>query len=89
VSLTPNIFNKFAALLDRLEDGGFWYRLEHSRSDALMVVITVPGEIWEVELFEDGHIEFERFVSTGDIGGEDIFEHALQERENARREASG
>jgi hypothetical protein len=33
--------------------------------DALMVTVAVPGEWWEIEFFDDGHIEHERFVSRG------------------------
>ncbi len=30
-----------------------------------MVILAVPGERWEVEFFQDGTVEIERFVSTG------------------------
>ncbi len=30
-----------------------------------MVRVSVPGEIWELETFEDGTIELERFLSQG------------------------
>ena len=30
-----------------------------------MVIVDIPGERWEVECFEDGEIEVERFVSAG------------------------
>jgi hypothetical protein len=33
--------------------------------DALMVTVAVPGERWEIEFFDDGRIEHERFVSQG------------------------
>jgi hypothetical protein len=32
-----------------------------------MLQLTVPGERWEAEFFEDGTIEVERFVSTGRV----------------------
>jgi len=32
-----------------------------------LVEISVPGEKWEVEFFEDEHIEVERFISTGGL----------------------
>jgi len=30
-----------------------------------MISVALPGERWEIEFFEDGHIELERFVSQG------------------------
>ena len=35
------------------------------RPEALMVSIAIPGERWEVEFFDDGHAELERFGSQG------------------------
>jgi hypothetical protein len=55
---------KVLAFLDQLEQARIAYSLKHVR-DTLMVVITIPGERWEVEFFEDGEIEIERFISTG------------------------
>ena len=37
-----------------------------------MVLVTVPGERWEVEFLADGSVEVERFISDGEIYGEDI-----------------
>lgn len=59
-----NALSKVLAFLAELEAQHIWYRLEHVR-DSIMVVISVPGERWEVEFFEDGQIEIERFHSTG------------------------
>jgi hypothetical protein len=38
-----------------------------------MVNVAVAGERWEVEFFEDGSVEVERFVSSGGINGEEVF----------------
>jgi hypothetical protein len=32
-----------------------------------MVEIAVPGKRWEVEFMDDGTIEIEKFISTGQI----------------------
>lgn len=55
--------------LRRLDASRTSYRLDRVR-DALMVVVFVPGERWEVEFFPDGSIEVERFRSNGEIGSE-------------------
>jgi hypothetical protein len=33
--------------------------------DSLMLMVAVPGERWELEFFDDGHIELERFARQG------------------------
>ena len=56
-------FRKLLAFLDRLEHDKVWYRLEHVRN-SIMVTISVPGERWEIEFFEDGTLEVELFPRT-------------------------
>lgn len=53
--------------LCKLERHKIAYRLEHNRAEALMVLIAVPGERWEVEFFEDGLIEIERFGGSAGV----------------------
>jgi hypothetical protein len=49
-------------------------RIHHSitsiRDDAIMIDAAVPGERWEIEVFEDGHVEIERYRSDGEIADE-------------------
>jgi hypothetical protein len=71
-------FQKLLDFLARLEDEGLWFRLTHSRSETICVFIDVPGEQWEVEFFADGHIEFERFRSSGDIEDEIVLEKFMK-----------
>ena len=59
-------FVKLLEFLDRLETAKIHYRLEHVR-ESIMVMADVPGERWEIEFFEDGHVEVERFRSLGGI----------------------
>lgn len=79
---TQHALSKLLAFLDRLEQANIAYGLKHVR-DTIMVVISVPGERWEVEFFEDGEIEIERFVSTGvtdiDEGSLEHLIHAYNE----------
>src|SRR5438093_1399330 len=62
-----NPFSKMLSFLRKLEEAKIAYDLRHSRDDAVMIRINVPGERWEVEFLEDGEIEVERFSSPGDI----------------------
>lgn len=61
---TQNALGSLLAFVRQLEEAGISYRL-HTVRDAVMVVVDVPGERWEVEFFEDGEVEVERFVSQG------------------------
>ena len=58
--------SKLLEFLNKLEECNIYYKLNKIR-DSILVEITVPGERWEVEFFEDGKIEIERFVSDGQI----------------------
>jgi len=64
---------KLLAFLDELERHKIYFRLEHNRSEAIMVRVDVPGERWEVEFFANGEVELEVFRSTesGVVGGSD------------------
>ena len=46
------------------------YHLDIVREGAIMIAVAVPGERWEVEFFDDGRVEVERFVSLGVNDGE-------------------
>ena len=59
-------------LLNRLDESKISYRLDRIRDDTVMIVVAVPGELWEIEYFEDGTVEVERFISDGEIFGPDV-----------------
>ena len=50
-----------------LEQEGVHYRLDRHRVDSIMVTATLVGERIEIDVFEDGHVEYSRFR-----GGEDV-----------------
>jgi hypothetical protein len=58
----PSKAPEFCRELDRRHVA---YELQIVRDEALMMSVAVPGERWEVEFFDDGRIELERFVSQG------------------------
>jgi hypothetical protein len=57
------------AFLDRLSALNLSYTLGRYRN-SINVLVTVPGERWEVEFMDDGAIEVERFTSSGKMGDE-------------------
>jgi len=61
-----NALMRLLEFLDRLEAQKLHYNLGHYRN-SVNVLVAVPGAFWEVEFFEDGHIEVEVFKSTGAI----------------------
>ncbi|MHC5824921.1 MAG: hypothetical protein ACYT04_56025 [Nostoc sp.] len=66
-------FSKLVTFLNQLEQERISYTLAHHRDETIMVNVAVAGERWEVEFFQDGSIEVERFVSSGEINGEEVF----------------
>ena len=67
-----NGFSQLVAFLNKLEQQGITYTLDYHRDEAIMVTVSVPGERWEVEFFEDGEVEVEKFTSGGEIYGEEV-----------------
>jgi len=70
-SKPPNQLDRILEFLAELDRRGVPYSLESSRDDALMVLVAIPGQRWEIEFMRDGEIEVERFTSGGDIGAEE------------------
>ena len=66
-------FGKLVTFLNQLEQETISYTLAHHRDETIMVNVAVAGERWEVEFFEDGSVEVERFISNGEINGEEVF----------------
>ncbi len=56
---------KLLDFLNRLEQERIAYSLAHNTADAIMVLVAVPGERWEIEFFADTSIEIEVFNSGG------------------------
>ena len=67
-------FRKLFDFLHRLDESKIHYTLSRNRDDAISIEIVVPGQRWEVDFLEDGGIDVERFVSSGDVQGEATLE---------------
>jgi hypothetical protein len=70
--MKANGFNKLVEFLTKLEDAQIAYSLAHQRDETMMVNVAIPGERWEIEFFEDGTVEIERFRSNGEIHSEAV-----------------
>lgn len=67
--MNTEVFTNLVAFLGKLEHQRISYTLAHNWEDALMVLVAVPGERWEIEFRSDGAVEIEKFISTGEIHG--------------------
>jgi hypothetical protein len=63
--------------MSKLRSAKIHFAIASFRDDAVMLQVSVPGELWEVEFLSDGTIEVERFRSTGSIEGESALEDLL------------
>jgi hypothetical protein len=83
--MKSTIFDKLVSFLQNLEQQNIVYTLAHHRDEAIMVTVAVPGERWEIEFLSDGSVEVEKFVSNGEIAGEEalneLFARYLQQEE--------
>lgn len=61
-----NVFQKLLDFLNRLDEAGLVYTLEHNRDETIMVNIAKENERWEVEFVADGDIDVEVFYSEED-----------------------
>ena len=72
LEMNKNAFDKLTSFLIDLERREISYTLAHNRDEAITVNVAAPGERWEVEFLYDGSIEVERFISNGEVHGEEI-----------------
>ena len=69
--MKSSVFDKLTLFLQNLEQQEISYTLAHHRDEAIMVTVAVPRERWEVEFLLDGSVEIEKFISNGEIAGEE------------------
>jgi hypothetical protein len=89
--LKGNVFDKLVVFLQKLEQQQISYTLAHHRDEAIMVTVVVPGERWEVEFLSSGAVEVEKFISNGEIAGEEALRELFArylEQENLSTETS-
>jgi len=85
--MTDHTYNKLMNFLDNLEQGKINYTLTRIRDEAIMVIVVVPGERWEIEFLVDGSVEVERFSSDGQIYGEEVLTQLVHEHSDRESEA--
>ena len=63
----PEAMERMLEFLAQLRMEDVHHSLAQARTEAIMVVVHVARERWEVEFFADGSIDVERFVASGDV----------------------
>ncbi|MEI6232275.1 MAG: hypothetical protein WCT04_04445 [Planctomycetota bacterium] len=64
---------KLTDFLQRLKDAKIFHSFDRYRDDAISVRIVVPGQRWEVDFLDDGSVDVERFISNGELHGDEVF----------------
>ena len=63
-----------------LDSAHLWYRLDRCRDDTVLVTVTASGERLEIDVFEDGNVEFSRFQGSEAVeGGLDEVERLIRQ----------
>ena len=70
-------FAKLMAIIRALREAQIHYRVDQNRYDGISIAATVPGERWEIDVLEDGEVDFERFVSDGGVKDEEVMNQAI------------
>ena len=71
-------FRKLTTVSKKFEQAQINYTSASHREGTIMVLVTVPGERWEIELLRDGSVEVERFLSNGEMCGEEALDELLR-----------
>ena len=84
--MNTDAFGSLTRLLSQLEQKHISYALAHNREESIMVLVSAPGERWEIEVLSDGGIEIEKFVSNGEIFGSESLEELFARYEDSERQ---
>jgi hypothetical protein len=66
-----------------LEEQRHWFRIERLRPDSIMITVTLVGSRLEIDVFEDGHIEYSHFQGSesAEIDTERLFTFLQEQSE--------
>ena len=59
--------NDVFSVIRKLKNANIYFTLSEVRDNSVMVLAVVPGQRWEIEVFEDGTLEIEVFYGDGKI----------------------
>ena len=76
--MKPAPFAKLMRIIRDLEAAKIYFRVDYHSDGKVTIAAVVPGERWEIDVLEDGEVDFERFVTTGGVVGEDEMKAAIE-----------
>ena len=76
--MKTDFLNKFLTFLNQLEQQKINYQIDHHRDESVMITVSIVGERWEIEFLENGDIEVEKFISNGEIAGEEALKEIFE-----------
>jgi len=59
--------HRLYSIISSLEKAKISFTLLRNREDAVTIAVAVPGQLWEIDVFEDGNVDVEVFRSDGQI----------------------
>ena len=65
-------------IIEQLETAKISYTVSKYRYDAVSILAHLPGERWEIDVMEDGEVDFERFVSNGEVVERSVLDECIQ-----------
>jgi hypothetical protein len=74
-----NTSEKLYSIMESLRRASIFYRLQAHRDDSVCIEVSVPGQIWEIDVHRDGCVDVEVFRSSGDLLHEDALPEMIQE----------
>lgn len=72
-------YKKLFEIMKRLDEAKIWYAVGSSREGYVKISTDVPGQRWEIEIDDNGDIEFEVFKSDGEIHDENVLTKFIEE----------
>jgi hypothetical protein len=76
--IAPAKISDLLAFIEKLKAAHIHYALADHTDGAIMILISVPGERWEVEFHGNGEIGVEVFVSQGGVRDAVTLEHLFE-----------
>ena len=70
--------SRIFSILKELEDAKIFFRIERTDAESILISAAVPGERWEIQIFENGEVGVEIFASDGTILAGEELRHLIQ-----------
>ena len=75
-------------IIKQLEAATISFTVTQYRYDSISILAHLPGERWEIDVMEDGDVDFERFVSDGKILEREVLDQHIATWQKIEEEAN-